>query len=370
MKEHFYGCLPSPPDERDYKAKEYVTMGVRPQEHIPKEFAPILNQGQVGSCVAHSIATMKWYQEHDESMSYEQFSTDFVYHNRLDTDWQGSGMMMREAASHVIKDGLCYYKSLPTNTEYPNATTKVFVESLKDKAKECKTLRYVYCNDLEELANCIWQYKGAILSINVKLSFDSFFLKDEKSWVLPIPKDNEKSYGYHCVCACGYNKDGIIIQNSWGDVWGCNGFAVLPWDYPTKEIIAFVDERKDWDIIELKIGSKVGLVNNREIYLDAPAKIKNSRTYVPLRFIGEALGAEVEWDYNTRSITIKDKNNVIETMIDKNFACVNGEVLSLEDIPFIEKGRTYVPLRFIGETLGCNVEWVSNERKVVIRRQK
>lgn len=370
MEEHFYGCIPDEVDERDYKAKEHITMGNRPLEYVPRKFAPVLNQGKVGSCVAHSIATMKWYQEHDESGSYEQYSTDFVYHNRDEDDYQGHGMMMREAAGHIIKDGVCPREDLPTNTEYPNQNVKAFVESLRGKAKECKTLKYVSCDSLDELADVLWQYKGAILSVRVRSSFDAFFLKTKDSWVMPIPKDSERQLGYHCVCAVGYTKDGIIIQNSWGDVWGYKGFAVLPWDYPFSEIYAFVDERKEWDVIELTIGENTAWVNNEKVMLDAPAQIKDSRTFVPLRFIGERLGCEVEWDNATRKITIKDKSKIIVMKAEEKVAYTNNDVFILDVAPFIEKGRTYVPLRFIGEALGCNVEYFADERKVVVRRQK
>lgn len=370
IEQHSYGCIPSPKDERDYKAADHVTMGVRPHEYIPKEYAPILNQGTVGSCVAHSIATMKWYQENDEYRNYDKFSTDFIYHNRLETDHQSHGMIMREAASHIVKDGICGYDKLPTNTEYPNITTRAFVESLREEAKECKTLKYVYCETLEELADCIWQYKGAILSVKVKLSFESFYLRKQKEWTLPLPKEEEKEYGYHCVCALGYTEDGVIIQNSWGDVWGYKGLAVIPWDYPISEMIAFVDERKEWDIIELYINSTVAYKNLEKITLDAPAIIRNKRTFVPIRFVAEALGAKVDWIQKTQTINIALDDKNIQLQIGNKNAYINDNIKALDVAPFISQNRTYVPIRFISESLGAQVEWIENLQKVVIRKER
>ena len=72
-----YGAIPSPPDKRDYKAKEHLNMGILPDKYLPKVYAPVLNQKKVGSCVAHAIATMKWYQEEREKKS----NRDFGDHN-------------------------------------------------------------------------------------------------------------------------------------------------------------------------------------------------------------------------------------------------------------------------------------------------
>ncbi|MBQ9604332.1 MAG: hypothetical protein IJR45_02860, partial [Firmicutes bacterium] len=56
--------------------------------------------------------------------------------------------------------------------------------------------------------------------------------------------------------------------------------------------------------IELAIGSNTALINGEENELIVPAEIKNSRTMVPLRFVSEALGAKVDWDGETKTITI------------------------------------------------------------------
>ena len=55
------GCLLSPYDERDYKAKNYIAKGNISDEFLETD-VPILNQGNVGSCVAHAIATYKFIQ--------------------------------------------------------------------------------------------------------------------------------------------------------------------------------------------------------------------------------------------------------------------------------------------------------------------
>ena len=129
-----------------------------------------------------------------------------------------------------------------------------------------------------------------------------------------------------------------------------------------------VDEVKQWDIVELVVGENKALVNDKEIAIDAPAMIKNGRTFVPLRFIGEALGAKVFWENGTRTIAIKDKGNVVTMQIGERISYVNNYAHVLDEAPFIKSDRTFVPLRFIGEALGADVEWIAGERKIVVRR--
>ncbi|MCD1257886.1 copper amine oxidase N-terminal domain-containing protein [Paenibacillus athensensis] len=74
------------------------------------------------------------------------------------------------------------------------------------------------------------------------------------------------------------------------------------WNEATR-VVSIHDEWTDTDV-ELTIGSRTALVNGEEVMLDSPAVIKNGTTFVPLRFIAEALGASVEWNGEYRMVTI------------------------------------------------------------------
>jgi len=89
----------------------------------------------------------------------------------------------------------------------------------------------------------------------------------------------------------------------------------------------------------------------------APAMIINNRTMVPLRAIFEALGAEVEWDKETR--TAFGTKGMIETefTVDSDTYYICGVPFSLDTPPVIREDRTLVPLRAISESFGCGVEW-------------
>ena len=112
--------------------------------------------------------------------------------------------------------------------------------------------------------------------------------------------------------------------------------------------------------------------NNQQMTLDQPPEIKFDRTMIPIRAVSEALDCQVEWDEKQRKITVSNCLNKIELWINKPTAVVNGTPIAIDDkdkkvVPYISKaGRTLVPFRFISETLGANVQYDANEKKVTI----
>jgi hypothetical protein len=99
---------------------------------------------------------------------------------------------------------------------------------------------------------------------------------------------------------------------------------------------------------------------------DVPPVLENGRVLVPLRHIIEVLGATVQWDGETQTITATRGNTVILLQVGNSMAYINGSAFSLDVPPEIIDGRTLVPLRFISETFGCNVNWDGNTQTVSI----
>jgi len=110
-----------------------------------------------------------------------------------------------------------------------------------------------------------------------------------------------------------------------------------------------------------------GPVLNTTKTLDVAPVIKNDRTLVPLRFVGEILGAEVIWDDAARTVTyISDQRN-ITLKIDSKEAKVDGQTIALDVPPTIINSRTMVPLRFVGEWMGAVVRWDGATSTILIR---
>ncbi len=112
--------------------------------------------------------------------------------------------------------------------------------------------------------------------------------------------------------------------------------------------------------VVMNIGSPVAMANGKAVSIDeenisiAPF-IEGDRTYVPLRFLAESLGAFV--DFSDGVITVSDSSGSIQMMLGSLEAKKNGENFTLDEPPKIIDGRTMVPLRQVSELLGKSVYW-------------
>lgn len=108
------------------------------------------------------------------------------------------------------------------------------------------------------------------------------------------------------------------------------------------------------------------IVGDLLVMSDVHPYIKNDRTYVPIRFIAEELGYEVGWDQQTKTVHISSGNQKIALTIGSDQAKVNGQTVALDAPPELKDDRTFVPLRFIAETMGEQVDYNASSRVAYI----
>lgn len=107
-------------------------------------------------------------------------------------------------------------------------------------------------------------------------------------------------------------------------------------------------------------------MNGSPIRFDTDPIIKNDTTLVGFRAILEALGAKVDWDEEKRRVTAIKDGVVIELTIGSDKAYVGGEEKTLAAAPEIVGDSTLVPIRFVSEELGMNVNWDANIKHIAI----
>lgn len=111
-------------------------------------------------------------------------------------------------------------------------------------------------------------------------------------------------------------------------------------------------------------------LNGRCMDFDTAPEIVNDTTFVPLRTIVEALGSEVDWDGETQTVTIS-KNDIVNTLVIgsctvETLTAGKAAKMILDASPYIKDERTMVPLRYISEAFGMNVDWEETTRSVII----
>ena len=105
------------------------------------------------------------------------------------------------------------------------------------------------------------------------------------------------------------------------------------------------------------------------IQTDVPPTIVDGRTLVPMRAIFEALGAEVDWDGETRTATGTLGEHTVSIQVGAKTALVDGQTRTLDVPAQIIQNRTMVPARFISEALGCTVAWDGATQTAAVANQ-
>lgn len=117
-------------------------------------------------------------------------------------------------------------------------------------------------------------------------------------------------------------------------------------------------------------GIQVTLNDQAVSFSDAQPLMRDNRTFVPFRAIFETMGATVSWDDASRTVTAKRGDRTVKLTIGRKACTVDrsgsDRSFSTDAAPFIEGGRTYVPVRFAAQALGAAVGWDNNSQTVLI----
>lgn len=121
----------------------------------------------------------------------------------------------------------------------------------------------------------------------------------------------------------------------------------------------------------LQIGNPVMTVNGEDKPIDESGEvfpiIVNNRTLLPLRKVAEEFGAEVNWiGGENGEINIKYGEYDLTLWIGQEYIMSNGISVTIDSAPVILEGRTYLPIKFIADEFGWNVDWNDNEKTVTL----
>lgn len=287
FKDRPLGVIPSPQDVRDYNIASVVPVRVEfPTEFICQTLPDIYNQNGYGMCVAFTVAAIKEAQEYKERSKKVRYSPAFIYGNRAAEDYQGEGMIPREALRALYHHGVVEYEKLPGLGDYPtcrdrvkNMNSNVFTTGVTQKIST-----YVRLNNSNEVKTALVDLGPVLLTIAV---YDSFY-NVARNGIVPPVKDGESIQGYHAMTIVGWKKidgkDHYIVHNSWGIGFGDNGKCYIPVDYKGMCELWSVTDYVKYDVVI------------KEIKMSTPMQILNPG-YAMLHFraVYEALGANVEW---------------------------------------------------------------------------
>lgn len=236
------GWVPDVPDHRDYLYGALTGPDVKLDELPPKvdlrdnvamQF-PILDQGNLGSCTANSIAATITYCQNKQANKLHFYpSRLFIYYDERNSEGtvsSDSGAMIRDGIKSVNAIGVCSEDTWPYDIQRftIKPSPKAYCEALQHQALQ---YRRIPDNDLNLMKACLASGFPFVFGFAVYESFES--LGVARTGVVPLPKIQESMLGGHAVLAVGYDdsKEQFIIRNSWGDKWGDKGYFYLPYQY-------------------------------------------------------------------------------------------------------------------------------------------
>jgi trimeric autotransporter adhesin len=118
--------------------------------------------------------------------------------------------------------------------------------------------------------------------------------------------------------------------------------------------------------VKMTVGKKDVTINGQRSQLDQPPVVASNRTFVPLRFIVDALGGTVGYDNIEKKVTIRKGTHLVELWLTKQDLISDGERVTSDVTPLVHKGRTLLPIRIVSEELGLRIGWDQKKQEVTV----
>jgi hypothetical protein len=119
-------------------------------------------------------------------------------------------------------------------------------------------------------------------------------------------------------------------------------------------------------IAKFVVGRNSYYLGDNQNTMDAAPFISAGRVFVPVRYLAEALGAQTAWDSAANKVTISKGGTTAELIIGNDTITVNSRGTQMDAAPVISGGRTYLPARYVAQSLGFTVLWDASTRSVTV----
>jgi len=132
-------------------------------------------------------------------------------------------------------------------------------------------------------------------------------------------------------------------------------------------------QAKDYQLVLTvgrKDGSEIKDGVNRQVVFDTAPEIIEETTMVPLRGVVDKFGADIAWDNASGTATVKMGDKTVTVQVNSKKATANGKETTLTVPPVIKNGRVLIPLRFISQGIGLEVNWDNVTRSIILKQPK
>lgn len=231
----WYGWVPDLPDQRDRVFRAPLArIGPLPgRTDLRSLCPPIWDQGPLGSCTAQAIAAALEFDQRKQQLA-DVFDPSrlFIYYNERvmeGTVDEDAGAMIRDGIKSVSTQGAPHERLWPYDLK--KFRTKPGPPAYADARKHAAVLYQRVTQDIRQLRGCLAAGYPFVFGFSVYSSFESDAVTSTGR--VPMPKPAEKMVGGHAVLVVGYDHAAarFIVRNSWGTLWGRDGYFTMPYAY-------------------------------------------------------------------------------------------------------------------------------------------
>ncbi len=235
--QHGRGWIPDVPDHRDrlfsvLRPPVPVAPPAPPRVvDLRASCPPIEDQGALNSCTANALAGALEFLELKDKVKFDYASRLFIWYNERvieHTVASDVGASLRDGIKTLAKQGVCPEPLWPYDSaRFAAAPTPACYQAAVGR----KITAYYRVQTVDEMRSCLAGGFPFVFGFTVYQSFES--PQVAKTGVVPMPAPTEAVLGGHAVVAVGYDDTAqrFLVRNSWGPVWGMNGYFTMPYAY-------------------------------------------------------------------------------------------------------------------------------------------
>jgi C1A family cysteine protease len=218
------GCILSGIDIRDYIFKFIAGDDIPDSYSVPYK-SKVLSQGKYGTCSACALSTSLCLANKMKNKTAKTYSYSFIFANRRAKDYQGEGLVYRQALHNLNHDGDCLLSNFFYIGTYQKLKEKI-TDKHRKLAKNNTIKAYYKLNSEKAIKYCLMKYGAVVAALNV--------YKDLSTWN-NAPTEKSELWGAHGMSLVGWDEFGWIFQNSHGTKFGDKGLCHIAYDYPILE---------------------------------------------------------------------------------------------------------------------------------------
>lgn len=360
-------------DSRDYLLSRYFPKGIQVEGNYKMLPLPdksiVLNQYATPTCVGQACAMAKMITEYiltNKWVALSPYSIYGYYNN------DGGGMGLRYGIEVLHKWGclpLSEFSHTGDNPELYRKLAKHRRENpeAEDSAARYRIDSYAKVRNFDEVKQAIYAGMPVVGVVNTQSSFGKLNGGIESKY----PQGDT---GRHAICFVGYarfnDEDYLVAINSWGERNGTNGFVYIPRGRYICDLFCITDSitpiKHKCKELQFSIGSSRYRADGVVKEFDTKPYIKDGRTYLPVRFVAENLGASVEWNAETHTAILRSEEATVQMTEGSDNIKINGSLFLMGAVPEIQNNRLMCPIRFVAEALGSKVGWNPVSRTVTL----